>query len=140
MNLSSARVTADPVSTSMSHLTPPTEPSTIGVSISGARMTTTGKVRLVILTSLARASREEAWHSRLMWPSPPHFQHRLSPLLSGRRRCRGSGLFVAAGVLSVSSSFSCRNTSAKSSPTSLRVVTAAAAASVTRPAVGSSSW
>ncbi|KRX32504.1 hypothetical protein T09_13182, partial [Trichinella sp. T9] len=93
-----------------------------------------------MLTSLARASREEAWHSRLMWPSPPHFQHRLSPLLSGRRRCRGSGLFVAAGVLSVSSSFSWRNTSAKSSPTSLRVVTAAAAASVTLPAVGSSSW
>ncbi|KRY26038.1 hypothetical protein T01_5971 [Trichinella spiralis] len=140
MNLSSARVTADPVSTSMLHLTPSTEPSTFGVSISGARMTTTGKVRLVILTSLARASREEAWHSRLMWPSPPHFQHRLPPLLSGRRRCRGSGLFVAAGVLSVSSSFSCRNTSAKSSPTSLRVVTAAAAASVTLPAVGSYSW
>ncbi|KRX11509.1 hypothetical protein T07_12534, partial [Trichinella nelsoni] len=42
MNLSSARVTADQVSTSMSHLTPPTEPSTIGVSISGAPMTTTG--------------------------------------------------------------------------------------------------
>ncbi|KRX48038.1 hypothetical protein T05_5214 [Trichinella murrelli] len=83
-----------------------------------------GKTK-VMLTSLARASREEAWHSRLMWPSPPHFQHRLSPLLSGRRRCRGSGLFVAAGMLSVSSSFSCRNTSAKSSPISLRVVTAA---------------
>ncbi|KRY05580.1 hypothetical protein T12_14752, partial [Trichinella patagoniensis] len=126
MNLSSARVTADPVSMSMSHPTPPTEPSTIGVSISGDRMTTTGKVRLVVLTSLARASREEAWHSRLMWPSTPH---RLSPLLSGRRRSRGGGLFVVAGVLSVSSSFSCRNTSAKSSPTSLRVVTAAAAAS-----------
>ncbi|KRX64131.1 hypothetical protein T06_11229 [Trichinella sp. T6] len=140
MNLSSARVTADTVSMSMSHPTPPTEPSTIGVSISRDRMTTTGKVRLVALTSLARASREEAWHSRLMWPSPPHFQHRLSPLLSGQRRCQGGGLFVAARVLFVSSSFSCRNTSAKSSPTSLRVVTAAAAASVTLPAVGSSSW
>ncbi|KRY46046.1 hypothetical protein T03_14206 [Trichinella britovi] len=105
MNLSSARVTADPVSLSMLHTTPPTEPSTIGVSISGDRMTTTGKVRLVALTSLARASREEAWHSRLMWPSPPHFQHRLSPFLSGRLHCRGGGLFVAARVLSVSSSF-----------------------------------
>ncbi|KRX37301.1 hypothetical protein T05_3795 [Trichinella murrelli] len=70
MNLSSARVTADPVSTSMSHPTPPTAPSTIRVSISGDRMTTTGKVRLVALTSLTRASREEAWHSRLMWLSP----------------------------------------------------------------------
>ncbi|KRZ41696.1 hypothetical protein T4C_1242 [Trichinella pseudospiralis] len=51
MNLSSARVTADPESTSMSHLTPPTEPSTsiIGISISGDRMTTTGKVRSVVL-------------------------------------------------------------------------------------------
>ncbi|KRY49851.1 hypothetical protein T03_2560 [Trichinella britovi] len=139
MNLSSARVTADPVSTSMSHPTLHTEPSTIRVSISGDSMTTTGKVRLVVLTSLARASREEAWHFRLMWPSTPHFQHRLSPLLSGQRRCRGGGLFVAAGVVSVSSSFSCRNTSAKSSPTSLRVVTAAAAASVTLLAVGSRS-
>ncbi|KRZ83138.1 hypothetical protein T08_6040 [Trichinella sp. T8] len=103
-------------------------------------MTTTGKVQIVILPSLARASREEAWHSRLMWPSTPHFQHRLSPLLSYRRRCLGGGLFVAPGGLPVNSSFSCRNTSAKSSPTSLRVVTAAAAASVTLPAVGSSTW
>ncbi|KRZ05944.1 hypothetical protein T11_13487 [Trichinella zimbabwensis] len=36
MNLSSARVTADPVSTSMSHLTPPTESSTIrGLDLRG---------------------------------------------------------------------------------------------------------
>ncbi|KRY07688.1 hypothetical protein T12_12227 [Trichinella patagoniensis] len=102
-------------------------------------MTTTGKVRLVALTSLARASREEAWHSRLMWPSPPHFQHSLSPLLSGSRRGRGGGLFVPARVLSVRTSFICRNTSAKSSSTSLCVVTAVAAASVTLPAVGSKS-
>ncbi|KRZ54884.1 hypothetical protein T02_5580 [Trichinella nativa] len=87
MNLSSARMTADPVFTNMSHPTPSKEPSTIGVSISGDSMTSTGKVRLVALTSLDRASREEAWHSRLMWPSPPHFQHCLTPLLSGRRRC-----------------------------------------------------
>ncbi|KRZ82867.1 hypothetical protein T08_12010 [Trichinella sp. T8] len=139
MNLSSARVTADPVSTSMLHPTPPTEPSTIGKSISGVRMTTTGKVRFVVHTSLTHASREEAWHSRLMWPSPPHFQHRLSPLLSGPCRCQRGCLFVPACVLSVSSSFICRNTSAKSSSTFLRVVTAAAAASVTLPAVGSKS-
>ncbi|KRY06100.1 hypothetical protein T12_2157 [Trichinella patagoniensis] len=74
-----------------------------------------------------------------MWPSPPLFQHRLSPLFSGPRRCRGGGLFVPARVLSVSSSFICRNTSAKSFSTSLRVVTAAAAASVSLPAVGSKS-
>ncbi|KRX15949.1 hypothetical protein T07_7190 [Trichinella nelsoni] len=140
MNLSSARVTADPVSTSMSHPIPPTKSSTIGVSILGDRMTTTGELRLVVLTSLARGTREETWHSQLMWPGPLHFQHRLSPLLSGRRRCRGGGLFVAAGVLSVSSSISCRNTSAKSSLTSFRVVTAAAAASVSLSAVSSSSW
>ncbi|KRZ66200.1 hypothetical protein T10_915 [Trichinella papuae] len=61
-------------------------------------MTTTGKVRSVVLALLACSSREEAWHSLLMWPSPPHVQQRLLPLFSGRRRRWGSDLFVAAGL------------------------------------------
>ncbi|KRX25417.1 hypothetical protein T07_3657 [Trichinella nelsoni] len=134
------RGTTDPVSTSMSHLTPPTEPSTIGVSISGDRMMTTEKVRSVLLTLPACSSREEAWHSLLMWPSPPHVQQRKLPLFFSRRRRWGSDLFAAAGVLLVSSSFNCRTNSANSSPTSFRVVTAAAVASVTSTAGCLSSW
>ncbi|KRX77976.1 hypothetical protein T06_8525 [Trichinella sp. T6] len=139
------RGTTDPLSTSMSHLTPPTEPSTIGVSISGDRMmkmeTRNWKeVRSVLLTLPARSSREEAWHSLLMWPSPPHVQQRRLPFFSGRRRRWGSDLFAAAGVLLVSSFFNCRTNSANSSPTSFRVVTAAAVASVTSTAGCLSSW
>ncbi|KRZ84427.1 hypothetical protein T08_4232 [Trichinella sp. T8] len=134
------RGTTDPVFTSMSHLTPPTEPSTIGVSISGDRMMKMEKVRSVLLTLPARSSREEAWHSLLMWPSPPHVQQRKLPFFSGRRRRWGSDLFAAAGVLLVSSSFNCRTNSANSSPTSFRVVTAAAVASVTSTAGCLSSW
>ncbi|KRZ48922.1 hypothetical protein T02_15745 [Trichinella nativa] len=134
------RGTTDPVSTSMSHLTPPTEPSTIGVSISGDRMMKMEKVRSVLLTLPARSSREEAWHSLLMWPSPPHVQQRKLPFFSGRRRRWGSDLFAAAGVLLVSSSFNCRTNSANSSPTSFRVVTAAAVASMTSTAGCLSSW
>ncbi|KRY22543.1 hypothetical protein T12_12722 [Trichinella patagoniensis] len=57
MNFSFARVTADLVFTSMLHHTPPTEPSTVGVSISGDRMTMTGKVQSVLLTLDVRSSR-----------------------------------------------------------------------------------
>ncbi|KRX53464.1 hypothetical protein T09_8868 [Trichinella sp. T9] len=134
------RGTTDPVFTSMSHLTPPTEPSTIGVSISGDRMMKMEKVRSVLLTLPARSSREEAWHSLLMWPSPPHVQQRKLPFFSGRRRRWGSDLFAAAGELLVSNSFNCRTNSANSSPTSFRVVTAAAVASVTWTAGCLSSW
>ncbi|KRY25770.1 hypothetical protein T03_15525 [Trichinella britovi] len=49
-------VTVDQVSTSMLYRTPPTDPSTVGVSISGDRMTTTGKVRAVLLTLDVRSS------------------------------------------------------------------------------------
>ncbi|KRX33120.1 hypothetical protein T05_6949 [Trichinella murrelli] len=56
MNFSFARVAAYQVSTSMLYRTPPTEPSAVGVSISGDRMTTTGKVRIVLLTWDVRSS------------------------------------------------------------------------------------
>ncbi|KRY42225.1 hypothetical protein T01_15251 [Trichinella spiralis] len=116
----------------MLHRTLPTEPSTIGVSISGYRMTTTGKVQSVLLTLDVRSSQGEAWQSLLM--CLPHVQHALRSFFFRRRRCWEGALFAATGMSVISSSFNCRTTSASSSATSFRVITVATAASVTSTA------
>ncbi|KRY36460.1 hypothetical protein T01_1465 [Trichinella spiralis] len=125
----------------MLHLTSPTEPSTVRVSISGDRVTTALKVRAVLLPLGVRSSgRGEAWQTLLMWPVLPHVQHVLRSFFSRRRRCWGVALFAAAGMSVISSCFNCRATSASSSPPSFRVVTGAAIASVTSTAGSRSSW
>ncbi|KRY26188.1 hypothetical protein T01_14021 [Trichinella spiralis] len=75
-----------------------------------------------------------------MWPVLPHVQHVLRSFFSCLRRCWGVALFAAAVMSVISSCFNCRATSASSSPTSFRVVTGAAIASVTSTAGCRSSW
>ncbi|KRZ60398.1 hypothetical protein T02_7497 [Trichinella nativa] len=142
MNFSFATVTGYQVTTSMLYRTPPTEPSTVGVSISGDRMTTTGKVRAVLLTLDVRWSDGwgEAWQSLLMLTVLPHVQHVLQSFFSHRRRCWGGALFATAGMSVINRCFNCLTISASSSPTSFRVVTVASLASEISTAGCRSSW
>ncbi|KRX37351.1 hypothetical protein T05_6097 [Trichinella murrelli] len=70
----------------------------------------------------------------------PHVQHVLRSTFSRRRRCGGGAAFATAGMSIIRSSFNCHTTCTSSFPTSFRVVTVAAVASLTSTAGCRFSW